>query len=360
MRALVRPGEAGRVGHVPQVGTGAQRHLDAVTVVVQAALLMHIGHLQVAGDHFLIVLETAAGQHDAAVDLDLDIGAFLVDDHADHDAVGIGDQLLAGGGEPHVNVVRLDGVLAEVEIAAVKARAGGGQAQAVLAGRDLRELIPVVVPVIGPADLVGINQAAVGAVRLLPRGVVGFHAGRGMLDRRDQRRIAAHRADHPAVVLRAALAVRHDRLRVPVLELAHQRGQVLVQALSIIGRHDELTGDGGVAALSALGRLLREQNLDALLAGSHGRVRAGAAVAQNHNVILRIPLDAILLLSKRGHAHHACANRAGRACRHALEKSSAGNLVHTRILLVISLTVQAAFLLKLYSEYGCLSIRNAV
>ena len=345
---------------MPQVGTGAQRHLDAVAVVVQATLLMHIGHLQVAGDHFLIVLEAAAGQHNAAVDLDLDVGAFLVDDHADHDAVGIGDQLLAGGGEPHVDVVRLDGVLAEVEIAAVKARAGGGQAQAVLAGRDLRELVPVVVPVIGTANLVGVNQTAIGAVRLLPGGVVGFHAGRGMLNRRDQRGIAAHRADHPAVVLRAALAVRHDRLGIPVLEFAHQRGQVLVQALGIVGRHDELAGDGGVAALSALRRLLREQNPDALLAGSHSRVRAGAAVAQNHNVILRIPLDAVLLLGKRGHAHHARANRASRAGCHALEEPSAGNLVHIRILLVIDLTAGTVSLCKLYSEYSCLSIRNAV
>ena len=139
---------------MPQVSAGAQGHLDAVAIVVQAALLMHIGHLEVAGDHFLVVLKAAAGQHDAAVSLDLQILAVLVDDHADDAAVRVGDQLLAGRGEPHVDGTGFHSVLAQVVVAAVEAGAGGGQAQAVLAGGDFGELGPVIIPVIVPAQLV--------------------------------------------------------------------------------------------------------------------------------------------------------------------------------------------------------------
>ena len=257
---------------------------------------MDIGHLQIAGNHFLVVFETAAGQNHTAVDLDLHVSAVLVDDHTDHSAFSVGNQLLTGSGEPHVDGTGFHSFLAQVVVAAVEAGTGSSQAQAVLAGGDFRELSPVVIPVIGTAQLVGVGQVAFAAVSEFPVLIGGFHAGRGMIGRRNNRSVAAHGAGHPGIVLNAAFAVSADSVGIPVLELAHQGGQVLIQSVSIIGSHNELTGNCGVSAFSAFGGFFSQQHFRALLKSSNSSVGTGSAVTQHNYVILRVPRDFFISL----------------------------------------------------------------
>ena len=197
----------------------------------------------------------------------------------------------------------------------------------------LRELLPAV-DIALAADAVRIVnfKPAVGGGRI--RGLLDGRVGRA-----DDIRVAAQRADHPGVVAGAAFAVRADSLVIPVVELAHQGGQVGIELIRIVGGHDELTGSLGVAAFKASRGLIGQEDLRALFVRRNRRIRASAAVTENHNVILRVPRDAALLFSDRACAHDAYAQRAG---RHALEETSAGNLLHSYTLLVNRLTVSAA------------------
>ena len=147
-----------------------------------------------------------------------------------------------------------------------------------------------------------------------------------MLGRGNDGGIAAHGAGHPGVVLNAAFAVRAHSVGIPVLELAHQGGQVVIQAVRVVGGHNELAGHRGVAAFSAFGRFFSKQNLCTVLVRSDRRVRAGTAVTQNDYVILRVPRDGVfrfaLLQFQTGgsNGNPRCAN----GC--ALQERTAGNV----------------------------------
>ena len=152
-----------------------------------------------------------------------------------------------------------------------------------------------------------------------------------MLDRRNDSGIAAHGAGHPGVVLGAAFAVSADGFGIPVLEFAHQGGQVIIQAVGIVSRHNELTGNGGIAALSAFGSLFSQQHLRAVFIGRDRRVGASAAVAQHDHIIFFVPCDGFFRFgvgSLQAHARHGQASRAD--CR-AFQEGTAGDfLVHIK------------------------------
>ena len=269
---------------MPQVGAGLHGHLDAVAGVHGAGLQVAVGDLGVAGHHVAAGLEAAGAQAHAAVGLDRNLLAVLLHDDAHHGALGVGHEALAGAALPHGELVvvdaGVDGSHAQVVVAGVEAGARGGEALAVHRLGDLGELVPAV-------DVALAAQAP---------GVVGEdpgvgHAGLALGHRGGAHDvgIAAHGAAHPLEVLGAALAIAHQGLFVPVGELAHELGEVGVEALGVVGGHDELAGRLGVAGLLTLGGLLAHEDLRALLVGRDGGVGAGAAQAQDHDVVLGVP-----------------------------------------------------------------------
>ena len=284
---------------------------------------MDIGHLQIAADHFLIVLKTTAGKDNAAVCLDAHIGSFFIDDNADNRAVSICDQLFTRGSKPHIDITGFDSLLAQIVVAAVKTGTGSGQAQAVFAGRNLRKLCPVIIPVILSSDLVGILQAAIAAICQLPVGIGCLKTGCRMLGRGNDRRIAAHRTCHPVIIFRAALTICTNCFRIPVLEFAHKGRQIVIQPLGIICCHDELSGNRGIAAFCPFRRFFGQKNTGALLIRSDGRIGTGTAVSQDNNIIFRVPLQFIRRFLRAGlHAGKCCQGQCSETGRCSFEKIS--------------------------------------
>ena len=151
-----------------------------------------------------------------------------------------------------------------------------------------------------------------------------------MIDGGDDGRIAAHGADHPVVVLGAAFAVGADSFGIPVLELAHQGGQVVVQAVGVVGGHDELAGYRGVAAFGAFGRFLGQQDLGPVFVSGDSGVGAGSAVAQDDHVIFGVPCD---LVFRPGLIHFQAGARHGQtrgANGGAFQEGTAGNVLFHR------------------------------
>ena len=128
-------------------------------------------------------------------------------------------------------------------------------------------------------------------------GLAGLHRelvnGVLALGRADEIGIAAQRTSHPLPVAGSALAHAAQGLLVPVVEVAHELGEVAIELVGVVGGDDELAARLGVAGLLALGGLLAHQDLHALLVGRDGRVGAGAAQAQNHDVVLAVPGDVV-------------------------------------------------------------------
>ena len=83
--------------HRAELGPDRHRHLVPVTGVRRRRHRLDL----VADerlDHLGVVVEAAAGQHDAAAGTDPARAVRALDDHADHRAVAVGDQLDRGGG----------------------------------------------------------------------------------------------------------------------------------------------------------------------------------------------------------------------------------------------------------------------
>ena len=148
-----------------------------------------------------------------------------------------------------------------------------------------------------------------------------------MFRRADDFRIAAHRADHPIIVFGAAVAVRAHGLIIPVLEFAHQSGQIGIELIRIIRRHNKLTRSHRIAAFKTCRGFIHQQHLSAALTGRDGRVCAGSAIAQNHNVIFAVPLNAICRFRNSASSQRRSRRKHQRAGSGALEKRSSGNFL---------------------------------
>ena len=292
VRVLVGPHVARDVGHVPQLGAHLLGHLDAVAGVGGAGLQVGVRQLREAGDHVLVGLKATGAQAHAAVGLDVELGAVLLDNDTNHGAGLVGDEALASAALPHGELLvvnaSVDGCHAEVVVAGVKAGARGSQAQAVLRLGNLGELVPVV-HIAGAAQapsVVGKNPGVL--LSGLHRELVGL-VGRADLGTHELG-VGAQGVDHPVPVAGSALAHTHEGLFVPVLELAHELGEVAIKLVSVVGGNHELAGSLRVAGLFALGSLLADENRGALLVGGNGGVCASATKTKHDDVVLGIPL----------------------------------------------------------------------
>ncbi len=104
---VVAKAEAREVAHVPQVGADLHGHPDAVAGVQRGGTGIQIGELRVVLDHDAVGLKAAAGQAHAALGLDGDALAVLLDPAADDRAGLVGDELHAGAAQPHGEVLAL-------------------------------------------------------------------------------------------------------------------------------------------------------------------------------------------------------------------------------------------------------------
>ena len=277
---------------MPQLGAHLLGHLDAVAGVGGAGLQVGIRQLREASNHVLVGLKATGAQAHAAVGLDVELGAVLLDNDTDHGAGLVGDEALTSAALPHGELLvvnaSVDGCHAEVVVAGVKAGARGSQAQAVLRLGNLGELVPVI-HIAGTAQapsVVGKNPGVL--LSGLHRELVGL-VGRADLGAHELG-VGAQGVDHPVPVASSTLAHTHEGLFVPVLELAHELGEVAIKLVSIVGGNHELAGSLRVAGLFALGCLLADENRGALLVGGNGGVCASATKTEHDDVVLGIPL----------------------------------------------------------------------
>ena len=153
---------------------------------------------------------------------------------------------------------------------------------------NLGELVPVV-HIAGAAQAPGVVGENPGVL------LSGFHRELvGLVGRADlgahELGIGAQGVDHPVPVASGTFAHTHESLFVPVLELAHELGEVAVELVGVVSGDHELAGGLRVAGLFALGSLLAHENRGALLVGGNGSVCASATKAKHDNVVLGIPL----------------------------------------------------------------------
>ena len=153
---------------------------------------------------------------------------------------------------------------------------------------NLGELVPEL-DVARAVDAVGaVDRKPEGAAELGGVGVVG-RVALGI----DQGRVGPQRPGEPGEVVRALLAEEAQHLVLVVVVLAAELLEVGVERLGVVGGHDELAARLGVAGLLPLRGLLADQDLGALLVGRDGRVGAGVAEAQDHHVVLVVPLHVV-------------------------------------------------------------------
>ena len=136
--------------------------------------------------------------------------------------------------------------------------------------------------------------------------------------------------DHPIPVASGTLAHTHEGLFVPVLELAHELGEVAIQLLGVVGGNHELAGSLRVAGLFALGSLLAHENRGTLLVSGNGSICASATQTEDDNVVLGIPLHIggrSVSQSGTGNGTHGDGTHGG-----TLEQIAARNVsAHTKI-----------------------------
>ncbi len=268
---------------MPQLGTRLLGHNHAVAGVGGACLQVHIRLLSVVAHHVLVGLDAAGAQAHAAVGLDVERLAVLLNHAADDSALGVEDEVLAGAGMPHRQPVavgaRVEGVDAQVVVGRVEGRRAHEDVVAVVVALKLGELVPQR-HVAGAAHTPGV-------VAVHPRA--GTHALAVNLGRAGDVGVHPQDIDGPVPVACGAFAHGAQGLLVPVLELAHEQREVRVEGVGVVGSDDVLACGVGVAGHRPLGRLLHGEDLHALLVGSHGGIAAGCAQAHDHDVILGVP-----------------------------------------------------------------------
>ena len=295
--------------HRAELGPDRHRHLVPVTGVRRRRHRLDLVPDERL-DHLGVVVEAAAGQHDAPAGTDPARAVRALDDHADHRARVVGDQLDRGGGGAQL-AAGLDHALEQrgdqpAALGPPDLALAGGQ----LLGPDLAA------PLLGEADLLRRDPRARGD---LPREFLAeLGAGRVGLDRAGAREVPDAGdavADHRVVVveLDVRLGVVPGGLE-QVLE--HLRGGVDVDLLQLgvggpavrqppdvrervfaavpvlheaVVRYPHVAaGHGGRAAEELV--LLHDHGARAAAGGEQGRGQRSPAAADHHHVEDFVPL----------------------------------------------------------------------
>ena len=237
---------------------------------MQAADGGHARDAQVVLDHLPVALEAAAGKHDAGVRADAQLRALVLDDDAqDGLCLGVLDEVLGRGLEPHGDVVGL----------AFDAALHGGVHEAVEAhvvrGHRVDRLGVLKLGILGAHPLVdGCDvQAGRGAVVLVLGGVFAPDAGL----------LCTQLAEDVGRGGQALGVGAHDL--VVLVHLPTKVVQVALEGVDVLGVHGNLAAEAGVAALFTFGGGVDKQDLRAVLGGIEGRRAAGGTVADDDDIV---------------------------------------------------------------------------